>query len=203
MVNASEYTLGVEEEDRHTYEIVNIRPYYAVDFLLVTGNEEVGDTKIVQVIEIKQSGHSSVGYWWSISLKDFDNNLGWVFSTYQKPEQAMVPVPVYYVCPLPVVDYLTELVGALDAHYKATTSGRTYTVTRTTSPFILATEQTFTYDATTGWLTEVVFEDENGIALKLVEVEDSGISGYEFPILLSIGAVTMVGIIYSINKKRK
>lgn len=200
--NAAVYSLGVKENDTFTYQITTVdadglEAVYGPSWASALGEMSVKGAKVKYLITTIAD---KTTYWlltvsyWDATTGDFasypdSSGSMWV---YKDPNDSFGPS---LVCPTPVSSYLTVIAGKWPTFLDASDNTLTETFS---SPS--GYKESWTYDNSDGALTSFKWI----YAGKTIwELSRSGIiPGYELTILLGVSAITTIGLIYILMKKK-
>ena len=199
----SDYSIGVSEGDEQSYEVLinDVNDVYG----------EVGDFIIVSILEIEEFAPESIGGKWVVTLHAGSSDDPKPQDLNYDPSHINKLTLILLICPIAVEDYLEDAAAGWDAVYPgiATASGNSWELDASdTTEYggFSANEWEVTYNSTTGWATSYKAFKDGTLVTELIAgappETSADIPGYELTVLLGVGAVSTLGIII-IMKKRK
>ncbi len=194
---AQNYTLGIKEGDKFSYEISKADQRGIKD---VTGQDVDIPSSIIGVpIQIDVDTITDQGDYWEIKWGGLIQSLSYVTDTVGDTiEVSKTPnynKPATIVCPLDVASYLGELYDGIPG---VTVSNNVVTVTLDNGTSI------YSYDQTTGMLDSFNLKNIEGqIVFELIQSTGNLIPGYSIWLILGILSAIEISIIILIRRRIK
>ena len=206
---AAVYSLGVAENDEYIYKVTTVdqeglEAVFGTNWASMMGEAAIEDAKIKYVI----TGISDKTTYWEVTFQFWDWTVG-DFDEY--PDDTTYYTYIYkdavsfngLIVPVPVDAYLTALVGTLPTYVDWITAEDTsLTFDYGKIPYYSYNyKEVFTFDEEKGVLTSNKYTYV-GKTIWELKLQTFQIPGYELQILLGITAISTIGLIYIIRRKK-
>jgi hypothetical protein len=173
-------TIGVKIGDSYTWQVKTLDPSYPA------GSIRQGDEAKMTITNIVESGAG-----WTINYAYW--SFGVPFSGSGASSSDFLPKDptswsIGLICGLPVADYLTAAYGSTFA------SGNKLIFA------IGVYSEEITYDTSTGVMSDMKYSEGGKVMFEIALVP--AIPGYELSILLGVSAISTIGLIYIVMKKK-
>ena len=204
MINGSAavYTLGVSKNDEFVYQVTTVdedglETVFGTGWASYLGEGSVKGVKwkylITKIDEETTYWKVTMSFWDATvgEFEEFPDSTVYLVTIYKDPASSS---GIYYFCPTPVSNYLEAAYGASSSYE---VEGNSYTYTNS----YYNIDHVLTFDSSSGAMSSMkyVYVGKTIWEIRL----SSTIPGYELPILLGITAVSTIGLIYIVMKKKK